>query len=255
MKILSKLIKVDFKLLLREFLVVFFSIFFPVFMILIYGGIYGNKPTPFFGGFGSVDVMVPSYLGIIIAVNGLMSLPLTLVEYRDKKILKRLMATPLKPIFIILSQLIVNFVLTLIGLLLLVIFGVVIFNLNFYGNIILFLIAFIISTFSIFSIGFLIASLVSDVRVASTIAYIIYFPMLFLSGATIPLETMPKFMLNISKTLPLTYIVDLFKRTWLNSDISWINSGLTLKKDFIILIIILIVSFAISIFKFKWYYD
>jgi len=255
MEMLFKLIKVDFKLLMREFLVVFFSIFFPVFMILMFGGIYGNKPTPFFGGFGSVDVMVPSYLGVIIAVNGLMSLPLTLVEYRDKKILKRLMATPLKSIYIIISQLIVNFVLTLIGLILLIIFGKIIFNLHFYGNIVLFLITFIISTFSIFSIGFLIASLVSDVRVASTIAYIIYFPMLFLSGATIPLESMPKFMLNIAKILPLTYIVDLFKRTWLNSDISWIKTNLTFQIDFIVLIIILIISFLISIYKFKWYYD
>jgi len=255
MEMFTKLIKVDFKLLLREFLVVFFSLFFPAFMILMFGGIYGNKPTEFFGGFGSVDVMAPSYLGVIFAVNGLMSLPLTLVEYRDKKILKRLMATPLKPSYIILSQLIVNFVLTVIGLLILLIFGKLIFNLHFYGNIFLFIFAFILSTLSIFSIGFLIASLISDVRVASTVAYIIYFPMLFLSGATMPLESMPKFMLNISKALPLTYIVDLLKRVWLNSDVSWIKSNLTFEKDIIVLVIILIVCFGLSIYKFKWYYD
>lgn len=255
MKILFKLIQIDFKLLLRDFLVVFFSLFFPVFMILMFGGIYGNKPTPFFGGYGSVDVMTPSYLVVIIAVNGLMSLPLTLVEYRDKKILKRLMATPLKPFFIILSQLTVNFFLTSIGLILLVIFARIIFNLNFYGNIFLFIVAYVVSTFSIFSIGFLIASLVSDVRVASTIAYLIYFPMLFLSGATIPLESMPKFMLNLSKIFPSTYIVDLFRRSWLNSDISWIKINLSLQKDFIVLILTFIICLIISVYKFRWYYD
>jgi ABC-2 type transport system permease protein len=133
MKSFLKLIKVDFKLLMREFIVVFFSIVFPVFMILIFGGVYGNKATPFFGGYGSIDVMVPSYLGVIIAVNGIMNLPLTLVEYRDKKILKRYMATPLKSIYVILSQLIVNFVLILFGFIILAIFGKIIFNLKFYG--------------------------------------------------------------------------------------------------------------------------
>jgi len=61
--------------------------------------------------------------------------------------------------------------------------------------------------------------------------------------------------LNIAKVLPLTYIVDLFKRIWLNSDLSWVKSNLSLKIDFIVLIFILIVCFAISVFKFRWYYD
>ncbi|MDI6861385.1 MAG: ABC transporter permease [Caldisericia bacterium] len=255
MKTLKELIKIDFKLLLREFVVVFFSIIFPVAIILMMGGIYGNKPTPYFGGFGSIDVMVPSYLGIVLAVNGLMSLPLTLVEYRDKKILKRYMATPLKPIYVIISQIVVNFILTLIGFILLYLVGKSVFDLKFYGNIFLFSISFIFSTLSLFSIGFIIASLVSNPRTANTIAYIIYFPMLFLSGSTIPLENFPKFMLFISKFLPLTYIVDLFKRTWLNSDISWIKINLSLKLDFLVIILIMIVSLIVSLLTFKWYYD
>jgi len=85
MKTLTNLLKVDFKLILREFIVVFFSLIFSVLMILMFGGIYGNEPIQFFGGFGSVDVLVPTYLGVILSVNGIMSLPLTLVEYREKK--------------------------------------------------------------------------------------------------------------------------------------------------------------------------
>jgi len=255
MKSLFSLIKTDFKLLLRQFIVVFFSIFFPVTMILMFGGIYGNKPTPFFGGYGTVDVMVPSYLGITLAVNGLMSLPLTIVEYRDKKILKRYMATPVKPIYIIISQITVNFVLTLISFLLMILVAKIIFDLKFYGNLILFSLVFLFSTISLFSIGFVIASLVSNPRTATTIANIIYFPMLFLSGATIPLENFPKTMLTISKILPLTYIVDLFKRTWLKSDISWLKLNLSFKTDFLVIVITTIICLIISSKSFKWYYD
>lgn len=255
MKTLTNLLKVDFKLILREFIVVFFSLIFSVLMILMFGGIYGNEPIQFFGGFGSVDVLVPTYLGVILSVNGIMSLPLTLVEYREKKILKRFMATPMKPSYIIISQLVVNFVITVIGFLLLLLVGKIVFNLKFYGNVFLFILAFVFSTLSIFSIGFLIASLVSNTRSANAIANLIYFPMIFLSGATFPIENFPKSMQNVAKALPLTYVSDLFKRIWLNSDLIWVKSGLSLKIDFAVISVVLVVCIFVSILKFKWYYD
>lgn len=255
MKVLTNLLKVDFKLILREFIVVFFSLIFSVLMILMFGSIYGNKPIPFFGGYGSVDVLVPTYLGVILSVNGIMSLPLTLVEYREKKILKRFMATPMKPSYIIISQLVVNFAITVIGFLLLLLVGKVVFDLKFYGNVFLFILAFVLSTLSIFSIGFVIASLVNNTRAANAIANIIYFPMIFLSGATFPIENFPKSLQNVAKALPLTYVSDLFKRIWLNSDLSWVKSGLSLKLDFVVISAVLVACIFVSIRKFKWYYD
>ncbi|MFU2158284.1 ABC transporter permease [Caldisericum sp. AR60] len=246
MKALFELTKVQFKLTLRNFVVAFFSFAFPVFMLLMFGGIYGNKPTPFYGGHGTVDVMVPSYVGMIIAVTGLMNLPLTIAEYRDRKILKRFMATPLKPYYIIVSQVMVNFVTTLIGLLLLVITGKLVFNLHYLATGPSFILAFLLSIFSIFSFGFLIASIAPNALAATAIANLVYFPMLFLSGATIPFEVMPKIMISISKIVPLTYVVDLLKNTWLGSNLS------NCTRDIIVLFIILIVSFFISALTFKW---
>ena len=255
MKTLTNLLKVDFKLILREFIVVFFSLIFSVLMILMFGSIYGNEPTQFYGGYGYVDVLVPAYLGVILSVNGIMSLPLTLVEYREKKILKRFMATPMKPSYIIISQLVVNFATTVIGFLLLLLVGKIVFNLKFYGSVFLFILAFVLSTLSLFSIGFLIASLVNNTRAANAIGDLIYFPMIFLSGATFPIESFPKSMQNIAKALPLTYVSDLFKRIWLNSDLNWVKSGLSLKVDFVVISIVLVVCILVSIFKFRWYYD
>jgi ABC-2 type transport system permease protein len=216
-------------------------------MLLMFGGIYGNKPTPFYGGHGTVDVMVPSYIGMIIAVTGLMNLPLTIAEYRDRKILKRFMATPLKPYYIIVSQLMTNFVTTLIGLLLLVITGKLVFGLHYLATGRSFILAFLLSIFSIFSFGFLIASIAPNAQAATTIANIIYFPMLFLTGATIPLELMPPVMVKISRFLPLTYVVDLLKNTWLG-----INQSYT--RDIVVLVVVLIVSFFVSVLTFKWEY-
>jgi len=139
-------------------------------MLLMFGGIYENKPTPFYGGHGAVDVMVPSYIGMIIAVTGLMNLPLTIAEYRDRKILKRFMATPLKPYCVIVSQVMANFATTLIGLLVLVITGKLVFGLHYLATGPSFILAFLLSIFSIFSFGFLIASIAPNANAATAIA-------------------------------------------------------------------------------------
>ena len=248
MKSIFELTKVEFKLTLRNFPVAFFSLVFPVLMVLMFGGIYGNKPDPSVGGHGAVDIMVPSLVGAIIAVTGLMSLPLTIAGYRERKILKRFMATPISPYYVIVSQVTVNFATTLIGLLLLAIVGKLVFDLHYLAKGPSFILSLLLSIFSIFSFGFLLASVAPNAHAATAIANLVYFPMLFLTGATIPLEVMPKIMVKISKILPLTYAVDLLKNTWLGNKVSHL-------QDVLVLAVVLIVSLVISLFTFKWEYE
>lgn len=246
MKTLIELVKVQFKVTLRDFVVVFFSLVFPSLILLMFGGIYGNKPSS--RGYGAVDFLVPSYVGMIIAVTGLMNLPITIAIYRERKILKRFMATPIKVYYVIISQVVVNFFITLVGLLLLVVVGKLAFNLHYLASGPSFILAFLLSIFSIFSFGFLIASVAPNANSANAIANLVYFPMLFLTGATIPLEVMPKTMVKISKIFPLTYAVDLLKGTWLG-----IKGSYTL--DIVFLTSTLILSFIFSIITFKWEYE
>ncbi|MCK5156364.1 MAG: ABC transporter permease [Spirochaetales bacterium] len=62
--------------------------------------------------------------------------------------------------------------------------------------------------------GFIIASLAPTVRVAETVGMAIYFPMIFLSGATIPVQVMPDTLTKITNILPLTHIVKLMQGLW-----------------------------------------
>ena len=215
MNVFSKLTVLEWKLHMRNPLTVFFALAFPVLMLLLFGTMYGNEPNEFMGGFGSVDALVPGYICMIAAVTGLMALPLVLAEYREQKILKRFMATPIRPQDILLSQLIVNTLTTLVGVLLLLIFGKVIYDLQFFGSVLEATAAFLLILMSIFAVGLFIGGVTPNGRTAIVISYIVYFPMLFLSGATMPMEMMPQSIVNISKVLPLTYGVTLLKGIWL----------------------------------------
>lgn len=66
MRGLWKLILIQMKLYLREPVATFFTIFYAPMVLLLFGAIYGNEPTPLFGGRGTMDITVPSYIGLIV---------------------------------------------------------------------------------------------------------------------------------------------------------------------------------------------
>lgn len=236
----------EFKLSLREYIYVFFAFVFPPMMLLLFGGMYGNSPSDFYGGHGAVDVLTPAYIGMILAVSGVMGLPLGLSEYRHRKVLKRYKATPVGTSAIMVPQLLVNGLISIAGVIILVIVGKIVFGLHFPGNAFFFIIAFLISIAGIFSIGFLISAVAPNNRAATAIAYLVYFPMLFLSGATIPLQIMPEAIRTVSKFIPLTYCVQLLQGTWMGDPI-----GVFL-TEIVVLLAITGVCTVLSIKFFRW---
>lgn len=201
----------------RNFAPVFFALLFPVMMLLIFGGIYGNKPSAQFGGRGVVDSSVPAYLILVVSVTGLMSFPLGLAEYRDRKILKRFRATPAHASSFLLAQGTVNLVLSLVGAFLLVVVARVTFGLHMPENWPGSVAALVAATLAMYAVGGVVAALAPTERAATAIANLIYFPMIFLSGATIPLVIFPSIMKRISDMIPATYGVRLLQHTWLGT--------------------------------------
>ena len=245
MKAFMRLTITEFKLVLRNFIYVFFAFIFPPAMLLLFGSMFGDQPSDMYGAYRPIDMMTPGYMGMIIAVCGVMGLPLQLAEYRQRKVLKRFKATPLDTTAIMLPQFIVNFILCISGIILLILIGWLVFSLQFWGSALLFGVALLVSVAALFSMGFLIAAVAPNGRAASAIAYMVYFPMLFLSGATMPLEMMPKAIVSISKALPLTYCVEVLKGTWMGQHDN-------LLVPFLILIAVTLVCVLVSARLFRW---
>ena len=243
---LLKISLVEFKLLTRNYMSLFFALVFPVMMLLLFGGMYGNKPIDYYNGYGMIDASLPGYIAMIVAVAGLMTLPLTLALYRERKILKRFRATPINASDVLASQVLVCFALTVIGMGILIVVAKIVFDLQFFGHVLPAVFSFILIVLSMFSLGLLIAGISPNGKAATAISYIVYFPMLFLSGSIMPLEMMPQTVKNISKALPLTYGAHLFQGIWLGNPIS------NYSGDIIVLLIFFVVCTAISVKAFKW---
>jgi ABC-2 type transport system permease protein len=236
----------ELKLILRNFIVVFFCVIFPAGMVLLFGSMYGNDPIPQWGGYGMVDLSFGAYAGMCICVTGLMSLPLTLSQYRQKKVLKQFRATPVSPGSLLVSQVVVNFIFTIVSIVLLFLVSRICFGYAMRGSFWLFSVAFFIVSVCIFSIGMLIASIAPNERAATIICYLVYFPMLFLSGATVPYEMFPKGMQKFVQVLPLTHGIKMMKGISLGGQLSSYGTEIT------ILCGVALVCAALSAVFFKW---
>jgi ABC-2 type transport system permease protein len=243
---LWKLTWVEIKLFLREPAAAFFTLAFPLMMLFLFGSIYGNAPTPFFGGYGSVDVSVPAYTAMIIASSGLPVLTIVMSSYRERGILRRLKATPLRPHTILSAQIIVIFMMTALGMALLIAAGKIAYSLRFAGNPFSVAGAFVLSSMSFFALGFVVAGTMPTARTAQVVSMVIFYPMIFLSGATIPREVMPETIRQYSQILPLTHVVSLLRGLWIGE--SW-SQYLT---EAGLLIAMIVVGVIVSAKTFRW---
>ena len=99
-----------------------------------------------------------------------------------------------------------------------------------------------ITTWSILSIGFLIASVVPTARFAQPAGAVVFYPMLVLSGLFIPREVIPPWLSH----LPLSYAVSLLQGIWTGEPWS-AHMG-----DVVALVIVFVVCTALSAKLFRW---
>lgn len=236
----------EYKLFFRNFINAFFCLLFPPAMIVLFGGIYGNSPSIEYDGKGMVDVSLPAYFALIISVTAIMSIPMTLSEYREKRILKKYMTTPLRKMDILFSIITVNIFSSVMGMVLLYLVARSLFAVVFEGNVFVFLASMLLSICAMYSLGLLLSNLGRSIKTTNTLCYSVYFPMLFLSGATIPKELFPNTVLIISKFVPLSYVVDVLKHSWMGNSDSGLFSGICF------LLILFVVCSIINQKFFRW---
>ena len=245
MKSLLKLTFVDLKLLSRNMIAMFFTIIFPIIDLLLFGAMYGNIPTQIYGGRGSADMLVPGLLAsMVIGTTAMLNLPFELVSRRQQGVLRRFRASPLKPATVLLAQLAGHLLLAILSSLLLVIVGRIFLKAALPNNWLLLVAAFLLGSLSMSAIGFLLAGSIHNINTARAVCMVVFFPMMFISGGTMPISMMPESIQSMSAFLPLTHVVNLVRSAYLDS--AW-NLPAAL-----ILAVLLVACAAISFRVFRW---
>lgn len=208
-----KLTWVETKVFLREPMGVFATLGVPVVIFVILGRTFGS------GGFESSAVpeppfSVPILAALFIAVSAVISLVAIMSIYREGGILKRLRATPLSPVTILGAHVFVKLVFTLAALALLLLAGRRFVPGGLDVSLPSFTAALLLSTASILSVGFVIASIVPAARFAQPITAGIFYAMIAVSGLFFPLDLLSRPLRIVAQTLPTTHAVTLMQSIW-----------------------------------------
>ena len=240
---LFRLTWIEIKVFMREPLGAIGSIVVPVLLYVVFTRLgLGTGDPRRMAASNFYRATVPVIVAIFIAINAVLSLIAIVSIYREGGILKRLRATPLRPWTILTAHVIVKLLLTTVTLALMLLVGRRYFPAGVHIPVVNFAVALVITTWSILSIGFLIASLIPTARFAQPVGAIVLYPMMALSGLFIPREILPPWLSH----LPLSYAVSLLQGIW-RGDAWSAHLG-----DVAALALVFAVCMALSAKLFRW---
>lgn len=213
MKAFSALFSVEFRLSLRDMNMPIFAVIMPVVVMLIIGKLFGGQPAYEGASYTFVAQSVGAVSAIAICAGGAMGLPLVVSNYRYRKILKRYFVTPVSARLILAVQVAIYSVYALVSTVL--VFGVaaLFFGYAFTGSWPAFVGSYLLVLAAMLALGMMVGGLAPNEKIAGVLASVLYFPMLLLSGTTLPYEVMPETMQRVADVLPLTQGVKLLKAT------------------------------------------
>ncbi|HEY1805552.1 MAG TPA: ABC transporter permease [Terracidiphilus sp.] len=242
---LGKLTWIEIKIFMREPLGAIGTIVVPVLVFVLVGRAMTSKSQALsMSNFARVGL--PVMASILIAISAVLSLVTIISIYREGGILKRLRATPLRPQTILGAHVLVKLLLTAATLLLMVLAGKRYIPPGVHPPIFSFMVALVISTWSILSIGFFIASIVPTARFAQPIGAVVLYPMVGLSGLFAPVASFPPVFRVLAHLSPMNYAVNLLEGIWDG------NPWSAHMGDVAILMLFFLLFTALSAKVFRW---
>lgn len=236
---------IELKLIFRGIDSIVFGMIMPIGILILITVIAGDSAAGE-GGYTFLDSAFASLIAVGICASAFMGIPLTLADYRDKKILKHFFVTPCSPSRLLGVIVACHVVVAALSALSISVVAVLAFGYEMKGNLLLFIAVWLLTLAAMFSIGLLLASVCKGIKTTNAITGLVYFPMLFLSGATIPFELFPDGLQNIASLLPLSQGIRLMKLVSLG------QSSEAVLGIVVLLLAITLICCMISVKAFRW---
>ena len=194
-----------------------------------------------------IDFLVPGLLGMNLMGSAIWGLGFAIVDARRKKLIKRLVATPMPRHYYLLSFVLSRLVLLVVEVAAVLGFGWFAFGVPVRGTFADLSLLCVLASLSFSSLGLLIASRVQTIEAASGIMNCVMMPMWIVSGVFFSSQRFPDAVQPLIKALPLTAIIDALRANMLQ------GAGLAqLAPQVGVLAAWLVVCFAVALRLFRW---
>ena len=193
-----------------------------------------------------ISYFVPSMLALSVMQVGIFA-AIPLVADREKLILKRLAATPLRRWQLVGSNIVMRLLIALVQTIIIVGVGVIFFGVEITGPWAMSAMFVSLGAIAFLALGYVIASFTKTEDAANGLTSVVQFPMMFLSGTFFPIEQMPPFLQSIARLIPLTYLADALRQVMVGG-----TAFAPLAVCFGVLVAWGVACFAIAARKFQW---
>jgi ABC-2 type transport system permease protein len=193
-----------------------------------------------------ISYLVPSILGMSLMQLGVFA-AVPLVADRQKLILKRLQATPLRRWQLVGSNVLMRLLIAVVQTAIIVGVGSLAFHVQIAGSWLLIGALILLGSVTFIALGYVIASFAPTEEAANGMTSIVQFPLMFLSGTFFPIDAMPDALKTVARVLPLTYLGDALRQVMVDG-----TPFSPLWVCFAVLVAWLVVCFGIAARYFRW---
>lgn len=194
-----------------------------------------------------IDFFLPGVIAMSIMQLGIFAVAFAFVAYKTTGQLRRIQATPTRPMYFVVAQGASRLIISVVQVLLLLALGMWIFDAHMIGSLLSFLFVAALGSAVFLGIGFAIAGWARDENQATPVAQLIQFPMLFLSGVFFPREGLPQWLESITRLLPLTFLVDALRKIATEGASLW-----ALHSELLGLLVWGVIIYIIATLVFRW---
>ncbi len=215
--------RAEFRLFRREPFSIVFVFAFPLMMMMLLSAVFGDDQADaqsvengmlVWRGVTPTDYYTTASVAVIIAALGLMTLPINLVGYRERGILRRLRASSVSAWVLVSAQLTLALVTFVAGTLLMGLVAWLAYDAIMPNDVIGVGVALLFGTAAFGAIGLLLAAVVRSSRSAQGIGLLLFFGLWLISGTAPPRAVLPSGLRDISGVLPLSHLVTAIQDPW-----------------------------------------
>jgi ABC-type multidrug transport system permease subunit len=194
-----------------------------------------------------IDFVVPGLLGMNLMGSGIWGIGFAIVDARKKKLLKRLIATPMSRAEYLASFLYFRLSLLTIEVATLIGFGALVFDVPLRGSFLQLVAICVLSSLAFGGLGLLVASRARTIEGASGLMNLVMLPMWVFSGVFFSSGNFPEATQPFIQALPLTAVNDALRANMLQGA-SWNVVG----PEMLIIAVWLVVCFTLALRLFRW---
>ena len=195
-----------------------------------------------------IDFLIPGLIAMGLMNSLLWGISYALIEMRSKKLMRRMVATPMKRSEFLISIFVARMSITVIEALILISFAFAYFHISIQGSLPALVLVFLAGNIAFSGIAILISSRTANSRIGTGLINVIVLPMTVLSGIFFSYHNFPDYVIPYIQKLPLTMLADSIRSIFIEGA-GFSQVGL----NALILTALGIICFLIGLRTYKWY--